>query len=66
MDFMRRFMAGLSEHLTDVGQAFVEIGDGRDAFEALWPNLNVTWLEVSAGDSLVFRVTIEELKAAGL
>ena len=66
MDFMRRFMAGLSEHLTDVGQAFVEIGDGRDAFEALWPNLNVTWLEVSGGDSLVFRVTTEELKAAHL
>ncbi len=66
MDFMRRFMAQLSEHLTDEGQAFVEIGDGKDAFEAIWPNLNVTWLDVSAGEGLVFRVTRLALKSAGL
>ncbi len=66
MDFMRRFMSCLSSHLTENGEAFVEIGDGREAFEAIWPDLTVTWLEVSAGDSLVFRVTAQDLKAAGL
>ncbi len=66
MDFMRRFMSCLSSHLTENGEAFVEIGDGREAFEAIWPDLTVTWLEVSAGDSLVFRVTAQDLKAANL
>lgn len=66
MDFMRRFMPQVRSHLTDNGQAIVEIGDGREAFEALWPNLVVTWLETSAGEDLVFRVTAADLKQAGL
>ena len=66
MDFMRRFMPDLRGHLTENGMAFVEIGDGRDAFEAIWPNLVVTWLETSAGENMVFCVNAADLKNAGL
>ena len=66
MDFMRRFMPQLKDHLTPEGMAFVEIGDGQAAFEALWPNLTVTWLETSAGENMVFCVSACDLTAAGL
>lgn len=66
MDFMRRFMPDLRSHLTEDGMAFVEIGDGREAFETIWPNLVVTWLETSAGDDMVFCVRAADLKDAGL
>jgi len=66
MDFLRRFMPELRSHLTARGMALVEIGDGREAFEALWPELHVEWMATSAGDSLVFLVQASDLKAAGL
>ena len=65
MDFMRRFIPELSKHLTDKGQAFIEIGDGKEAFEAIWPNLPVTWIETSGGSALVLRITAQDIKAAG-
>lgn len=63
MDVMRRMMPALREHLTDDGIAVIEIGDGRAAFEAIWPDLPVTWLTTSGGDDLVFVVTAHDLQA---
>ncbi len=62
MDIMRRMMPELGAHLTDRGLAVIEIGDGREAFEAIWPDLPVTWLTTSGGDDLVFAVRAEDLK----
>ena len=62
MDVMRRMMPALKEHLTEQGLAVTEIGDGREAFEAIWPQLPVTWLTTSGGDDLVFVVRAQDLK----
>lgn len=63
MDIMRRLMPVLADHLNEGGMAVIEIGDGREAFEALWPTLPVTWLTTSGGDDMVFLVKREDLKA---
>lgn len=62
MDVMRRMMPALKEHLSEQGLAVIEIGDGREAFEAIWPQLPVTWLTTSGGDDLVFVVRAQDLK----
>ena len=62
MDFMRRFMPALKEHLTENGLAIVEIGDGREAFEAIWPELPVTWLSTEEEEDMVFAVRAEDLQ----
>ena len=62
MDFMRRFMPALKEHLTENGVAIVDIGDGRDAFEAIWPELPVTWLSTEEEEDMVFAVRAEDLQ----
>ncbi|MGN1209539.1 MAG: 50S ribosomal protein L3 N(5)-glutamine methyltransferase, partial [Duodenibacillus sp.] len=61
MNFMREFMPQLADHLTENGVAIVEIGDGRQAFEAIWPDLPVTWLTTSAGDDMCFAVHARDL-----
>ncbi len=62
MDFMRRFMPALREHLTENGLAVVEIGDGREAFEAIWPELPVTWLSTEEEEDMVFAVYAKDLE----
>ena len=62
MDIMRRMMPVLADHLTENGIAVIEIGDGREAFEAIWPELPVTWLTTSGGDDMVFMVKAEDLR----
>ncbi|MCF0253120.1 MAG: 50S ribosomal protein L3 N(5)-glutamine methyltransferase [Duodenibacillus sp.] len=61
MDVMRRMIPGLAAHLNPGGFAVIEIGDGKDAFEAAWPGLPVTWLTTSGGDGLVLLVREEDL-----
>lgn len=61
MDFMRHFMPALKEHLTEDGLAVVEIGDGREAFEAIWPDLPVTWLSTEEEEDMVFAVHAKDL-----
>ncbi|WP_300957039.1 hypothetical protein [Turicimonas muris] len=40
---------------------FVELGDGKEAFENRWPELNVVWLPTSGGDDQVFMIRKENL-----
>lgn len=61
MDFMRHFMPALKEHLTEDGLAVVEIGDGREAFEAIWPDLPVTWMSTEEEEDMVFAVHAKDL-----
>lgn len=61
MDFMRHFMPALKEHLTEDGLVVVEIGDGREAFEAIWPDLPVTWLSTEEEEDMVFAVHAKDL-----
>ena len=49
--------------MNDGGFLIVEVGDGLEAVEALFPGLELTWLSVSGGDDQVFMVTKEALLA---
>ncbi|MCG5030951.1 50S ribosomal protein L3 N(5)-glutamine methyltransferase [Mesosutterella sp. OilRF-GAM-744-9] len=62
MDVVRRLLPEASRHLTNNGLLVVEVGDGREALEAIWPDLPLTWLTVSAGDNLVFLATARDLR----
>lgn len=63
MDVVRRLLPEAAEHLTENGVLIVEVGDGREAVEAIWPDLPLTWITVSAGDDLVFFATAADLHA---
>ena len=44
MDVVRRLLPEAADHLTENGILVVEVGDGREAVEAIWPDLPLTWL----------------------
>ena len=61
MDVVRRIIAGAKKRLNPGGALVVEIGNERENVEAAFPNLDIVWLSVSAGDDQVFLVTYEAL-----
>jgi ribosomal protein L3 glutamine methyltransferase len=65
MDFIRRLLAALPQHLNDEGVLVLEIGHERAYFEAAFPALEVVWLSTSAGDDQVLLITAEALRQTG-
>lgn len=61
MDFIRGLLAQAPEHLAPHGVLVLEIGNERENFEAAFPQLEVVWLETSAGDDQVLLITREAL-----
>ncbi|MEJ6004364.1 50S ribosomal protein L3 N(5)-glutamine methyltransferase [Paucibacter sp. AS339] len=61
MDFVRGLLAQASQHLSPHGVLVLEIGNEREYFEAAFPQLEVAWMETSAGEDQVLLVTQEEL-----
>ena len=61
MDIVRRIVAGAKKRLNPGGALVVEIGNERAYVEAAFPDLEIVWLSVSAGDDQVFLVTYEAL-----
>ncbi|RZT41983.1 50S ribosomal protein L3 N(5)-glutamine methyltransferase [Cupriavidus agavae] len=61
MDIVRRIVAGAKKRLNPGGVLVVEIGNERRYVEAAFPDLDIVWLSVSAGDDQVFLVTYEAL-----
>ena len=61
MDLVRTILAGAAKRLTAGGLLMVEIGNEREHAEAAFPTLEMTWLTTSAGDDMVFLVTLEQL-----
>ncbi|MFY7865434.1 50S ribosomal protein L3 N(5)-glutamine methyltransferase [Roseateles sp.] len=61
MDFVRGLLAQASQHLSPHGVLVLEIGNEREFFEAAFPQLEVAWMETSAGEDQVLLVTQEEL-----
>jgi ribosomal protein L3 glutamine methyltransferase len=61
MDFVRQLLAQASSFLSGNGVLVLEIGNERDHFEAAFPQLEVVWLETSAGEDQVLLVTREAL-----
>ncbi|AOZ06109.1 50S ribosomal protein L3 N(5)-glutamine methyltransferase [Cupriavidus malaysiensis] len=61
MDVVRRIIAGAKAHLNPGGVLVVEIGNERANVEAAFPDLEIIWLPVSAGDDQVFLLTYDTL-----
>jgi len=61
MDFIRNLLKAVPVHLADGGVLVLEIGNERAFFEAAFPELEVVWLETSAGEDQVLLVTKEAL-----
>jgi len=64
MDFVRQLLAAAPKHLREHGVLVLEIGNEREFFEAAFPQLEVAWMETSAGDDQVLLVTKEALTAS--
>lgn len=63
MDFIRQLLADAPRCLTSEGVLVLEIGNERAHFERAFPDLDVVWLPVSAGDDQVLLITREVLTA---
>ncbi len=63
MDFIRQLLSDAPASLTPEGVLVLEIGNEREHFERAFPDLNVVWLPVSAGDDQVLLITREDLTA---
>jgi ribosomal protein L3 glutamine methyltransferase len=64
MDFVRALLADAAKHLSPHGVLVLEIGNEREFFEAAFPQLEVAWMETSAGEEQVLLITQEALSQA--
>jgi len=63
MDFIRTLLRDAPQHLSEDAVLVLEIGHERPFFEAAFPQLEVVWLDTSAGSDQVLLVTREALLA---
>jgi len=63
MDVVRRIVADAAAHMTEHAVLVLEIGHERANFDAAFPDLEVAWLETSAGENQVLLATREALAA---
>ncbi len=56
MDFIRRLLRELPQHMSENAVLVLEIGNERAHFEAAFPGLPVFWLDTSAGEDQVLLV----------
>ena len=61
MDTIRRILRNAKEYLNDNGAIVLEIGNEAAFFLKAFPEIPVTWLEVSAGDDQVLLIEAEDL-----
>lgn len=61
MDFIRTLLSAAPAHMSPGAVLVLEVGNERDHFEAAFPQLEVVWLETSAGEDQVLLVTKEAL-----
>lgn len=61
MDVVRRIIAGAKARLNPGGVLVVEIGNEHANVEAAFPDLEIVWLPVSAGEEQVFLLTHDAL-----
>jgi len=63
LDLVRRILAQARKQLSPNGILVVEVGNGRQAVENAFPDLQPTWLETRAGGAQVFLVARDRLPA---
>ena len=61
LDFVRRILAGGSEHLRPGGVLVCEVGASRTELEHTFPTAAFTWLDLSRGGEGVFLLSAEQL-----
>lgn len=61
MDFIRKLLRDAPAQMNEHAVLVLEIGNEHDHFEAAFPQLEVVWLETSAGADQVLLVTREAL-----
>lgn len=65
LDVVRRILAGAAAHLAPGGGIVCEIGTGREALEAEYPDIGFLWLETADSFGEVFWLTREQLPGGG-
>ncbi len=63
MDFVRQLFAQAPVHMSPPAVLVLEIGNERAHFEKAFPNLEVIWLDTSAGEDQVLLVTRTSLQS---
>jgi ribosomal protein L3 glutamine methyltransferase len=61
LDVVRRILQQGKRHLTPGGLLLVEVGAGRETLEAVYPDLEFTWLDADAEDAPVFLLERAQL-----
>ncbi len=61
MDIVRKIIAHAKDYLKPDGALVIEIGNEAKNFSNAFPEIPVTWLEVSAGDDQVLLIQAEDL-----
>lgn len=61
MDLVRKIINNAKDYLKPEGTLVLEIGNEAKNFTAAFPEIPVTWLEVSAGDDQVLLIQAEDL-----
>lgn len=62
LDHVRRLLADAPQYLKPSGLLVIESGHNREALEQAFPHLPFLWLDLPAGDDLVFALRAEDLR----
>ena len=62
LDLVRRMLAEAADHLTDDGLLVVEVGNSQVHVEALYPEIDFTWLEFQRGGHGVFLLAAQQCR----
>ena len=62
LDLVRRMLAEAADHLTEKGVLIVEVGNSQVHVEALYPEVDFTWLEFERGGHGVFLLAAAQCR----
>ena len=62
LDFTRRLLREVGQHLSGQGILIVELGNSWEALERVYPRVPFTWLEFEQGGHGVFLLTAEQVQ----
>ncbi|CAE6924617.1 50S ribosomal subunit protein L3 N(5)-glutamine methyltransferase [Pseudomonas marincola] len=62
LDLVRRMLAEAADHLTEQGTLVVEVGNSQVHVQALYPEVDFTWLDFSNGGHGVFLLAAEQCR----
>ncbi|MBB2496225.1 50S ribosomal protein L3 N(5)-glutamine methyltransferase [Aquipseudomonas ullengensis] len=60
LDLVRRMLAEAADHLTEKGLLIIEVGNSQVHVEALYPEVDFTWLEFEQGGHGVFLLAAKQ------